>query len=287
MLEYKFQDQENSEDIFSFGSALEDFILLSPDTAYPPVGYNVSNLLLRQRIDLFSLNNVSVLPNNTTYSVTSIRHIILQQIYTAYSNQLNMTKAKTGTMVKPSFENNIQSNNDSDNVTHELNKKTTIEIRDEFMKILQDNAFNGIDRGDVINHTVKIMEILEYVKIPNVDKNQLRLHVFLISLSGHAKVWWDNEIKVTIKYDFNNPNEVCKSEEFKVIRYSIGTDEEFITISPSKYDTWGKTYGSMMQYGVSLGLGYDVLTTCTDLAVKKLTIWYTLKKTCVEFVRAF
>ncbi|GKD50013.1 hypothetical protein Tco_1278989 [Tanacetum coccineum] len=25
-VEYKFQDQENSEDIFSFGSALEDFI---------------------------------------------------------------------------------------------------------------------------------------------------------------------------------------------------------------------------------------------------------------------
>ncbi|GJS43313.1 hypothetical protein Tco_0568356 [Tanacetum coccineum] len=25
-MEYKFQDQENSEDIFSFGSALEDFI---------------------------------------------------------------------------------------------------------------------------------------------------------------------------------------------------------------------------------------------------------------------
>ncbi|GKE93848.1 hypothetical protein Tco_1574943 [Tanacetum coccineum] len=42
----------------------------------------------------------------------------------------------------------------------------------------------------------------------------------------------------------------------------------------------------MMQYGVSLGLGYGVLTTCTDLAVKKSTIWYTLKKTCVELVRA-
>ncbi|GJW92370.1 hypothetical protein Tco_0169923 [Tanacetum coccineum] len=37
---------------------------------------------------------------------------------------------------------------DSDNVTHELNKKTTIEIGDEFVKILQDNAFNGIDGGD-------------------------------------------------------------------------------------------------------------------------------------------
>ncbi|GJR98124.1 hypothetical protein Tco_0270298 [Tanacetum coccineum] len=42
-----------------------------------------------------------------------------------------------------------------------------------------------------------------------------------------------------------------------------------------------------MQYGVSLGLGYGVLTSCTDLAVKKSTIWYTLKKTCVELVRAF
>ncbi|GJY95758.1 hypothetical protein Tco_0512119 [Tanacetum coccineum] len=50
-------------------------------------------------------------------------------------------------------------------------------------------------------------------------------------------------IPVPIDYDVNNPDEVCKSKEFKVIRYSIGTDEEFITISPSKYETWGKTYG--------------------------------------------
>ncbi|GKA14305.1 hypothetical protein Tco_0693951 [Tanacetum coccineum] len=57
---------------------------------YPPVGYDVSNLLLRQRIDCCSLNNVSVLPNNTAYSVYSIRHTILQYICAAYSNQLNM-----------------------------------------------------------------------------------------------------------------------------------------------------------------------------------------------------
>ncbi|GJZ94363.1 hypothetical protein Tco_0666566 [Tanacetum coccineum] len=46
-------------------------------------------------------------------------------------------------------------------------------------------------------------------------------------------------------------------------------------------------YAQGMQYGVSLGLGYGVLTTCTDLAIKKSTIWYTLKKTYVELVRAF
>ncbi|GKA72939.1 hypothetical protein Tco_0779155 [Tanacetum coccineum] len=54
-------------------------------------------------------------------------------------------------------------------------------------------------------------------------------------------------------------------------------DDDEIDIKQS----WG------MQYGVSLGLGYNVLTTCTDLAVKKSTIWYTLKKTCVELIRAF
>ncbi|GJV51849.1 hypothetical protein Tco_1447590 [Tanacetum coccineum] len=88
-----------------------------------------------------------------------------------------------------------ESNYDSDNVTHELDKKTTIEIGDEFVIILQDNAFNGIDGGDVIDHIAKVLDILEWIKIPDVDKNQLRLHVFPISLSEHAKEWWDNEIK--------------------------------------------------------------------------------------------
>ncbi|GJV00817.1 hypothetical protein Tco_1330087 [Tanacetum coccineum] len=118
----------------------------SPDTAYPPVGYDVSYLLLRHSIDLRSLNNVYVLPNNTM-------------------------KAKTGTMAKPASENNIQSNYGLGKLTHELKKKTTIEIGDEFVKILQDNAFKGKDGGDVIDQTAKVSKILEWIKIPNVDKN--------------------------------------------------------------------------------------------------------------------
>ncbi|GJU25068.1 hypothetical protein Tco_1163689 [Tanacetum coccineum] len=39
-----------------------------------------------QRIEFYSLNDVSVLPNNTTYSVNSIRRTGIQQTYTAYSN---------------------------------------------------------------------------------------------------------------------------------------------------------------------------------------------------------
>ncbi|GJR02741.1 reverse transcriptase domain-containing protein, partial [Tanacetum coccineum] len=70
-------------------------------------------------------------------------------------------------------------------------------IGDEFLKILRDNTFNGVDKGDVTDHMAKILEISEWIKIPNVDHNQIRLHIFPISLSEHAKEWWDNEIKDT------------------------------------------------------------------------------------------
>ncbi|GJW13298.1 hypothetical protein Tco_0017431 [Tanacetum coccineum] len=46
-------------------------------------------------------------------------------------------------------------------------------------------------------------------------------------------------------------------------------------------DDWRKAQDVKEPYGVSLGLGYD------DLAIRKSTIWYTLKKTYVELVRAF
>nr|GEY18941.1 hypothetical protein [Tanacetum cinerariifolium] len=86
-------------------------------------------------------------------------------------------------MAKPAFESNY----DSDNVTRELDKKTTIEIEDGFVKILPNNTFNEIDGGDIIDYIAKILEILEWIKIPDMDKDQLRLHIFLILLSGRAK----------------------------------------------------------------------------------------------------
>ncbi|GKE21264.1 hypothetical protein Tco_1432776 [Tanacetum coccineum] len=72
-----------------------------------------------------------------------------------------------------------------------------LKIGDEFLKILQDNAFNGVNRGDVTNHIAKVLEITEWIKMPNVEKNELRLHVFSKSLSGEAETWWYNEINGT------------------------------------------------------------------------------------------
>ncbi|GJR75844.1 hypothetical protein Tco_0088209 [Tanacetum coccineum] len=49
------------------------------------------------------------------------------------------------------------------------------------------------NRSDITKHTGKVLEIIEWIKIPNVDKYELRLHAFSKSLSGDAKKWRENE----------------------------------------------------------------------------------------------
>ncbi|GJX96667.1 hypothetical protein Tco_0352465 [Tanacetum coccineum] len=241
-----------------------------------------------------------------------------------------------------------------------------LKMGDEFLKILSDNAFNGINRGDVTNHITRVLKITEWIRIPDVDKNELRLHVFSKSLSGDATKWWSNKIEGTTigwnklcnkfshkyyplshscnskvpddldnemdcleflywlalkfdnyweinkntqngiwefyvnernegtigdlndepreenykntcsdsfykpyldaqdgKYiykiidrgyspipilahrDISNPDELCKTEEFTVARYSMGLDEEFVVVGPSKISTVERTPGSM------------------------------------------
>ncbi|GKB81885.1 hypothetical protein Tco_0948780 [Tanacetum coccineum] len=172
-----------------------------------------------------------------------------------------------------------------------------------------------MNEGDVTNHIAKVLEITEWIKMPNVEKNELRLHVFSKSLSGDAETWWNNEINRTTitwsellwefylnerikgtigdldKYnepceenttktcsdtfykpyldaqeakdiyevidkeyslipiparrDIDNPDDLCRTEEFTVVRHSIGDDEEFVTVGPSKINIVERTPGSM------------------------------------------
>ncbi|GJX57306.1 hypothetical protein Tco_0287203 [Tanacetum coccineum] len=53
------------------------------------------------------------------------------------------------------------------------------------------------------------------------------------------------QIPVHAEVNFGNPNELCKFEEFTIIRYLIGVNEEFITLSPGNYNAWEKTHGSI------------------------------------------
>ncbi|GKC87444.1 hypothetical protein Tco_1148093, partial [Tanacetum coccineum] len=59
------------------------------------------------------------------------------------------------------FKNNVQT--DYDATTHGPNNNVEFKIGDEFLKILWDNSFNGTDGGDVIDHTAKVLEILEWI----------------------------------------------------------------------------------------------------------------------------
>ncbi|GJZ54228.1 hypothetical protein Tco_0609113 [Tanacetum coccineum] len=91
------------------------------------------------------------------------------------------------------MDEDISSDDDRDQTNSSMITKPEIKIGDEFLKILHDNSFNGMDESDITEHIGKILEITEWIKIPNVDKDELRLHVFSKSLSGDAKKWWDSE----------------------------------------------------------------------------------------------
>ncbi|GJX17933.1 hypothetical protein Tco_0218765 [Tanacetum coccineum] len=62
-----------------------------------------------------------------------------------------------------------------------------LKIGDEFLKIFEGNAFNDMDGGDVTDHVQKVLKITKWIKMPDVDKNELRFYVFSKSLSGNAK----------------------------------------------------------------------------------------------------
>nr|GEV91979.1 hypothetical protein [Tanacetum cinerariifolium] len=220
-----------------------------------------------------------------------------------------------------------------------------------------------MNREDVTGHVTRVLKITIWIKMPSIEKNALRLHVFSKSLSGDAEKWWNNEIKGTTinwnekcnkffrKYyplshscnskapndledgndylefqywlvqkfdnhweidkntqnglwefyinkrsngtigdlddeprnkkecldtcykpyldaqdakdiyevidreyspipipaacDINNPDKLCRTEEFTVVRHSIGDNEEFVTVSPRKVSIFERTPVSM------------------------------------------
>ncbi|GJT86042.1 hypothetical protein Tco_1067759 [Tanacetum coccineum] len=196
------------------------------------------------------------------------------------------------------------------NTSSPINNSHELKIRDEFLKILRDNAFNGMDGGDVIDHIARVVEITEWIKIPDINKNHLRVYVFSKSLSNDAKKWttrcglWEfyvnertkgaignlhdeprdesshmtysgwfykphldthdgNEIYEIInnegspvlgpaRHDICDQDELCKTEEFTVVRYSMGLDKEFVAVEPSKKSTVKRTTRSMSRIYLNL-----------------------------------
>ncbi|GKE19470.1 hypothetical protein Tco_1427047 [Tanacetum coccineum] len=84
---------------------------------------------------------------------------------------------------KVQTESNLSNTNDNINI--ELNK--------EFLMELQRNAYHGWLDEDIVDHIAKVLEILDLIKIPNVDTDRLCTKVFPLSLANDAKQWWVNE----------------------------------------------------------------------------------------------
>ncbi|GJY18493.1 hypothetical protein Tco_0389984 [Tanacetum coccineum] len=170
-----------------------------------------------------------------------------------------------GNLMTPSYDDTRNGNGEHNN--SRMITTSELKIGDEFLKILQDNAFNGLDGGYITDHIAKVLEITEWIKMPNVEKNELRIHVFSKSLCGDAKTSkilddLDNDaqdandvyevinreyspIPIPSRRDIDNPDELCKTKEFTVVRHSIDNDEEFVIVGPSKVSTLERTPSSM------------------------------------------
>ncbi|GJT82262.1 zinc finger, RING/FYVE/PHD-type containing protein [Tanacetum coccineum] len=59
--------------------------------------------------------------------------------------------------------------------------------------VLRSNAYHGTFDEDVIDHIPKVLEMLDLIKIPNVDTHRLRMKVFPLSLADDARQWWIDE----------------------------------------------------------------------------------------------
>ncbi|GJY23984.1 hypothetical protein Tco_0397642, partial [Tanacetum coccineum] len=142
-----------------------------PDMAYPPVGCGVSNLLPIQRIDFCSLNNAHPIDRLCLFSGN---HLTKKKISMA---KPILDKARTEQYLA---ELKIDSN-----VKFEINK--------ELLTKLHNNAYCRRVKEDEIDHIAKFLEILDLIKIANVDLFQLRIKVFPLSLVGDARKWWMDE----------------------------------------------------------------------------------------------
>ncbi|GJS53104.1 hypothetical protein Tco_0626466 [Tanacetum coccineum] len=68
-----------------------------------------------------------------------------------------------------------------------------IKLSEEFLKELRSNAYYGMFDKDVADHIAEVLEILDLIKIPNVDIYRLCMKVFPLSLADDARRWWIDE----------------------------------------------------------------------------------------------
>ncbi|GKC44951.1 hypothetical protein Tco_1062673 [Tanacetum coccineum] len=72
-----------------------------------------------------------------------------------------------------------------------VNEKNAYELKGKFLDDLHNNAFSGTNGKDAVEHTEYYLNIIDPIKLPNVDQDKLRVVVFPISLAGGGRRWFD------------------------------------------------------------------------------------------------
>ncbi|GKC40594.1 hypothetical protein Tco_1052978 [Tanacetum coccineum] len=72
-----------------------------------------------------------------------------------------------------------------------VNGKNSYELKEKFLDDLLSNAFSGTNGEDAVEHIEYFFKIVDPIKLPNVNYEQIRLAIFPISLVGNASIWFD------------------------------------------------------------------------------------------------
>ncbi|GJU54183.1 putative reverse transcriptase domain-containing protein [Tanacetum coccineum] len=143
----------------------------------------------------------------------------------------------------PSYDDTRNGNREHNNSRMIITPK--LKIGDEFLKILEDNAFNGMDGGDVTDHIAKVLKISEWIKMPDVDKNELKIPDDLDNGTDYFEFmyWLASKFDNYCEIDKNTKNRLW---EFYVNERTKGTigdlDEYKEPCKRTRSDTFYKPY---------------------------------------------
>ncbi|GJQ94247.1 hypothetical protein Tco_0005386 [Tanacetum coccineum] len=76
-----------------------------------------------------------------------------------------------------------------------------IEISTELIMKLRNNAYNRVEANDAVDHITRFLQIIDLVKTPNVNTEQLCVLAFLYSLTGDAHRWRQDGVSRIWGYD--------------------------------------------------------------------------------------
>ncbi|GKA85043.1 putative reverse transcriptase domain-containing protein [Tanacetum coccineum] len=74
-----------------------------------------------------------------------------------------------------------------------IDDKAHFELKEQFLKELSDNTFNGSNHEDANEHIEKVLDIVDLFHIPKITQDQIMLRAFPMSLNGSISRWLRNE----------------------------------------------------------------------------------------------